>query len=56
MWKVENDTLFTLFVRKEAKRRRERLHPFSPKKSLFVWGFLFPEVPLEQASEGLAVS
>ena len=41
---------------KEAKRKREGSKPLSPKKSLFVWVFLFPEVALEETSEGLAVS
>ena len=41
---------------KEAKRKRKGPKPLSPKKSLFVLVFLFPEVALEEASEGLAVS
>ena len=49
----------TIFVQSNtescAKRKREGSKPLSPKKSLFIWVFLFPEVALEETGEGLAV-
>ncbi len=36
---------------KEAKEREKGLKPLSPKKSLLVWVFLFPEVALEETCE-----
>ena len=38
------------------QRKREGPKPLSPKKSLFIWVLLLPEVALEETCEGLAVS
>ena len=54
-WKVEIDTLFTLLMGKEAKRKREGLNAPLSEKSLFIWVFSLPEVALEETGEGLAV-